>query len=90
MKKLEFLNAQHIRNKFTYFEDPVDKKNCVTEFRAILLENLDDKFHSKIRQTSDTKLVKIMDMMKPRIHYFKDLKNHTYFFEEPIYSDARA
>lgn len=31
-----------------------------------------------------------MDMMKPRIHYFKDLKNHTYFFEEPTYSDKRA
>ena len=48
-KKLEFLNAQHIRNKFTYYEDPVDKKNCVDEFRAILLENLDDKLLSKIR-----------------------------------------
>ena len=54
------------------------------------METIDSSLHSKVRQTSDAKLIKIMDMMKPRIHYFKDLKNHTYFFEQPSYTDARS
>jgi len=26
-----------------------------------------------------------MDMMKVRIRYFKDIKNHAYFFTQPTY-----
>ena len=26
-----------------------------------------------------------MDMMKQRIHFYSDLRNHTYFFIEPLY-----
>ena len=35
-------------------------------------------------------MLKIMDMMKQRIHFYDDLKNHSYFFIEPLYDDARA
>ena len=28
-----------------------------------------------------------MDMMKIRIHFYSDLLNHTYFFEEPSYEN---
>jgi glutamyl/glutaminyl-tRNA synthetase len=31
-----------------------------------------------------------MDMMKIRIHFYGDLLNHTYFFEEPTYDTPRA
>lgn len=81
LQKLEYLNQMHVRNKFTYFEDPTEKKACVDEFRQLLLDTLDPRLHSKVRSTSDLKLCKIMDMMKQRIHFYDDLKNHTYFFE---------
>ena len=31
-----------------------------------------------------------MDLMKIRIHFFKDMNNHTYFFKDPIYENAIA
>ena len=31
-----------------------------------------------------------MDMMKVRIHFYKDLLNHTYFFEDPFYNTEHA
>ena len=33
---------------------------------------------------------KIMDLMKVRIHFFKDMVNHTYFFTSPIYDSEVA
>lgn len=39
---------------------------------------------------SDAKMTKIMDMMKKRIHFYGDLLNHTYFFEEPEYNTPIA
>lgn len=33
----------------------------------------------------DKAMIKIMDMMKIRMRYPKDIKNHTYFFDMPIY-----
>lgn len=35
-------------------------------------------------------MLKIMEMMKQRIRFYDDLKNHSYFFIEPLYSDERA
>jgi len=81
LQKLEFLNQMHLRDKFTYDEDDADKRAAIGEFREILLDILDSRLHSKIRSTSDTKICKIMDMMKTRIHFYSDLRNHTYFFE---------
>jgi len=39
---------------------------------------------------SDLKMVKVMDMMKIRIHFYKDLLKHTYFWEEPEYDSAQG
>lgn len=50
-----------------------------------MLKTLPEHLHSKIRSMSDTKMTSIMDMMKIRIHFYSDLLNHTYFFEEPVY-----
>ena len=33
-------------------------------------------------------MTKIMNLMKIRIHFFKDMANHTYFFQDPAYQDA--
>jgi|TARA_B110001450_G_C17440922_1_gene407905 hypothetical protein len=32
----------------------------------------------------------IMDMMKTRIHFYRELLTHTYFFEEPTYQGAAS
>ena len=32
----------------------------------------------------------IMDTMKQRVHFYKDLLKHTYFFEEPLYNNPQA
>jgi hypothetical protein len=40
---------------------------------------------TKIRRTSDEKMLKIMDLMAVRMRYIKDIKNHSYFFEMPDY-----
>lgn len=35
-------------------------------------------------------MIKIMDMMKIRIHFYSDLLNHTYFWEPPVYDTERG
>ena len=89
-RKLEFFNQSHIKNKFTYFEDKAERQQCVNEWRNVLLETMPAHLHRRIRQTSDPKILSIMDMMKVRIHFYKDLLNHTYFFEEPFYNSEHA
>jgi len=89
-KKLEFLNAMHIRNLFTYYEEASEKKGCLDMWRDVLLETLPSNLHSKIRATSDLKMTRVMDMMKTRIHFYSDLLNHTYFWEQPSYDTARG
>ena len=49
-----------------------------------------ENLHSQIRTMSDPKITKIMDMMKIRIRFYKDLANHTYFFEDPDYADDQS
>ena len=54
------------------------------------MKALDPSLHKRIRQTSDRNMLKIMDMMKQRIHFYSDLQNHTYFFTEPYYLSERS
>ena len=89
-KKLEYLNSQHIRNKFEYFEDVDEKMACVKEWRQVMLKALPNRLHTKIRNMSDSKMLLIMDMMKKRIHFYDALLNHTYFFEKPEYNTDRS
>jgi glutamyl-tRNA synthetase len=89
-RKLEFLNSMHIRDKFAYYEDLDERRECVREFREVMTDTLDPSLHKRIRQTSDKNMLRIMDMMKQRIHFYSDLKNHTYFFVEPLYNTERS
>ena len=52
----------------------------------MLLEYLPKDLHEGISSMDQTRLGKIMDLMKIRIHFFKDMNNHTYFFKDPVYS----
>lgn len=38
----------------------------------------------------DSRMRKIMDLMKIRIHFFKDMTKHTYFFTTPVYESDVA
>lgn len=35
-----------------------------------MIDSLDRKYHNKINRTPNTKMLKIMDMMKSRIHFY--------------------
>ena len=49
VKKLEFLNQLHIRDRFTYYEDEQETKEIVDEWRSVMLKNMPERVHSKIR-----------------------------------------
>ena len=51
----------------------------------MLIEEMPMRLHSAIKRLSETKTHKIMDMMKIRMRFIKDIKNHAYFFELPNY-----
>ena len=85
-KKLEYFNSMHIRNKYEYF-DELEAKKCVNSWRKMLLDTLPKEYHSAIKKINEPKMKKIMDLMKVRIHFFHDMNNHTYFFEDPTYED---
>jgi hypothetical protein len=87
MDKLEFFNSMHIRNRFdlkTQGRDPTES------WRSMLLEYLPEELKETIKTFDSFKMRKIMDLMKIRIHFFKDMKNHTYFFRTPIYDSSVA
>ena len=89
-KKLEYLNQQHIKHLFTYYQSQEDLEDCIKMWRQVLLTTLPEHLHSKIRSMSDAKTTMVMDMMKSRIRFYADLKAHTYFFEEPTYQQAAS
>ena len=45
-----------------------------------------ESLHQAIRQTPEATMVKIMDMMKVRLRYYHEIKNHIYLFGPPDYS----
>ena len=84
--KLEFLNAMHIRDKFDYIEgNEAEARGCVEQWRGMLLEEMPASLHPPIRRMPDQLMLKVMDMMKVRMRYVKDIRNHGYFFAEPDY-----
>ena len=89
-RKLEYLNQMHIRYEFQYFNDTQERDECVRKWRKVMLEHLPEHLHRRVRSLSDSKTLKVMDMMKSRIHFYTDLNNHTYFFEKPQYATQRA
>ncbi len=42
--------------------------------------------HSAIRDMDEHKMSKVMEMMKIRMRFIHDIKNHAYLFGEPDYS----
>lgn len=72
----------HIRNKFEHF-DQLEAKKAVNSWRKMLLDYLPEHLHGAIKRMNENKMKKIMEMMKIRIHFYKDMNNHTYFFTDP-------
>lgn len=85
--KLEFFNSMHIRNRF---DEKTQGKDPSESWRTMLLEQLPSELHQTIKSFDPMKLKQIMNLMKIRIHFFKDMKNHTYFFVPPIYDSQVA
>jgi hypothetical protein len=56
----------------------------------MLLEHLPEELHTTIQTFDTSKMRKIMNLMKIRIHFFKDMKNHAYFFRSPLYESSVA
>lgn len=52
----------------------------------MLKDQMPAELHSSIAEMSDLKMVKVMDMMKVRLRYLHDIKNHGYLFTSPDYS----
>ena len=86
VEKLEFLNSMHIRDKFDYTEgNAAEAAKCVKLWRKMLIEEMPKTLKSAIVRMPDHMMLKVMDMMKIRMRYMKDIKNHTYFFTDPDY-----
>ena len=51
----------------------------------MLLEEMPKKLHYRIKTMPNQKMLKVMDMMKIRMRFVKDIKNHGYFFTQPDY-----
>lgn len=54
----------------------------------MLLDTLPSNLHPAIKRVNENKMKKIMDLMKIRIHFYKDMCNHTYYFTDPEYNTA--
>ena len=86
IEKLQFFNSMHIREKFAYVEgNSEEAHNCVSLWREMLLDEMPENLHSLIKRVPNQKMLKIMDLMKVRMRYMKDIKNHFYFFTSPDY-----
>ena len=84
--KLEFLNQMHIRERFSYVEgNTQEMTESVNAWRDMLLTEMPRNLHMQIKKMPATKLIKVMDMMKIRMRYIKDIRNHAYFFTAPSY-----
>lgn len=79
----------HIRNRFEYL-NPLEMKKSANSWRKMILDHSDEHLHSAVKKISEPKMIKIMDLMKIRIHFYKDLRNHTYFFTDPSYDTKIA
>lgn len=54
------------------------------------MEHQPEALHLIISNFDSVKLGKIMHLMKIRIHFFKDMAKHTYFFVDPEYEGVIA
>ena len=86
LAKLEFLNTMHIRDKYDYVQgNEAEARQKVDQWRVMLFEELPTSLHAAIRRMPDHLMLKVMDMMKIRMRYVRDIRNHGYFFTQPDY-----
>ena len=88
-EKFKFFNSHHIRRKYVYYNSD-ERKESTVRFRKLLLEQLPERLHTAIRKYDYKVLAKIMDLMVPRIQFYSDLANHTYYFEDPDFTSEIA
>ena len=87
IEKLQYFNSMHIREKYAYIEGNAhEAQRCVINWTKMLLEEMPNNLHGSIKRISDQRMLKIMDMMKVRMRYIKDIRNHAYFFTTPDYN----
>ena len=84
IEKLSFFNSMHIRIRYSYQND-LEAKQAVSKWRDMLLKLMDSEFHEAINEMSDEKMLKVMDMMKVRLRFPRDIHNHGYLFHAPNY-----
>lgn len=77
IEKLNFFNSSHIRIKFS--------AENMQEWRDMLIDQMPESLHSQITEMNEVKMVKVMEMMKIRMRFVQDIKNHAYLFTEPDY-----
>jgi hypothetical protein len=76
----------HLRERFSYTKgNRQETTHALSKWREMLEDEMPRELLTKIRRTSDEKMLKIMDLMAVRLRYIKDIKNHNYFFEMPDY-----
>ena len=51
----------------------------------MLLDEMPSELHRAIKRMPDHLMLKVMDMMKIRMRYIRDIQNHVYFFTQPNY-----
>ena len=74
IEKLEYLNAQHIRDRFNYIEgNEEEAKAAVAKWRSMLAEEMPKALSGAISRTPDHLLLKVMDLMKVRMRYLADI-----------------
>jgi shikimate kinase len=83
MEKLEYFNQMHIRAKF-------EGANTLDAWCQMLLDHLPQELHERIKSLDQGKMLKIKDLMRVRIHFYKDMANHAYFFTDPQYKSDIA
>ena len=86
MAKLQFFNQMHIRERFDYVDgNQQEARQALKKWRNMLLDEMPLRLHPSIKRMSDGKMLKVMDMMKIRMRFLSNIKNHAYFFELPEY-----
>jgi glutamyl/glutaminyl-tRNA synthetase len=67
IEKLLFFNSMHIRSRFQY--TPGNSEEITNAVRP-------KDLGKQINQMSDSKMKQVMDMMKVRLRYMSDIRNH--------------
>jgi glutamyl/glutaminyl-tRNA synthetase len=77
IEKLLFFNSMHIRSRFQYTPGNSEEiTNAVRQWRMMLKEEMPKDLGKQINQMSDSKMKQVMDMMKVRLRYMSDIRNH--------------